>query len=279
MSIPNEDQQLLLGPLPEPNIVVPSEINKYLKPCQQSVVRFLYTHYFQKDGGILSDGNELHDVLPIAVFISALVNRAPSLKENILIIINDEDKRRVNLWLNYLKHTSISHDLIKYCGKQSSSSAHGSLEPCVYLVKLKRLDDYFSLIKKTKWTLLVYDHFSDKTSLANILNYIKNLSIDCKFIVSKASIFHSKKYFWSLFKFINKALVLGKTWQVFEETGYQYYFNNVDQTSNGKMSKMDIYRSLEATRIRFEYISRSVTCHGEDLHDREPWNVGPSSDS
>lgn len=278
MSTLDEDQQLLLGPLPEPNIIVPSEINKHLKPCQQDVVRFLYSHYFQQDGGILSDKNELHDVLPITVLISALIHRIADTNEKFLIIIHEDDKTRLNLWLNYMKHVGIDHQQIIYCGKNTSSYlSTEEHDPCVYILRSKRLVDHLPFLKKTKWTLLVYDNYAQKSSLTTILNSAKDWTCDCRFIISRDSIFHSKKYFWSLFKFINKTSILGKTWQEFDDSGYQYYFSKVDLNSDGKMSKLDIYKSLEATRIRFEYVSRNITCSGRELHKSEPWAVNPTS--
>lgn len=277
MSSLNEDLELLLGPLPEPNIIVPSEINKHLKPCQQSVVRFLYTHYTQRDGGILCDNNELHDILPVAVFISSLIYRKTDTIEKFLLIINEDEKARLSMWLTFLTHVGIDSQQIKYCGKNTSSyvSTEGN-EPCFYIFRSKRLVHHLSYLKKTQWAMLVYDNCVKKSSLTTILNYSKDWTCDCRFIISHDSVFHSKKYFWSLFKFINKSSVLGKTWQEFDDTGYQYYFNKVDRTLDGKMSKIDIYKSLEATRIRFEYVSRNITCT-EDLHKNEPWVDKPTS--
>lgn len=262
-----DDQCLYLNS----NISIPSHINKHLKPCQHEVLRFLYTHYFQKDGGILSDKNESHDVLPLVVFIYALT--CSNIENKFLIVINEENKTRLNLWLHYFSCMGVLRDQIKYFGKNESrySSDISGPQPCIYLVKAKRFDDHLLFFKKIKWTLILYDNFGEKSSLTNMLNSVKDLISECRFAISQESIFHSHKYFWSLFKFIGKSSMLGKTWKEFDESGFKYHFNKADRTSDGKMSKMDIYKTLEATRIRLEYVSRSLECTTEDIHASEPW--------
>uniref|UniRef100_A0A8D8TZX4 SNF2 N-terminal domain-containing protein n=1 Tax=Cacopsylla melanoneura TaxID=428564 RepID=A0A8D8TZX4_9HEMI len=272
MSSISDDQSLFLGPLPKPTIFVPSKINKYLKPCQQNVVRFLYTHYFQKDGGILSDKRDLHDVLPLVVFISSLIHTVDNVK--VLLIINEETKDRLNLWLNYFSHVDVEHYRIKYCAtNETKYCSEDGRQPCIYFVKAKRCDAHIQFFKKNKWTLIIYDNFDNKhNSLTNILNSVKDLTSECRFVVSRESIFHSNKYFWSLFQFIGKTTLLAKTWKEFDQSEYKHYFNKVDRDNSGHMTKIDIYKTLEATRIRFEYVSRNVECSGDKVHENEPWS-------
>ncbi|KAI5749593.1 hypothetical protein M8J76_008612 [Diaphorina citri] len=259
MMTSSDDQELILGPLPEPNIIVPGHINKHLKPCQQSVLRFLYLHYSRKEGAVLSDKNEMHDILPLAVLISTFAKSNNT--HRFLIIINEESKTRCKLWLDYLTHVHIVQDQIRYCGKNESNCTEDSSQPCIYVMNTKRIEAHSAFLKKTKWTMFIYDNFAKKSSLTSILNYSKDWTSDCQFIISQETIFHSKKYFWSLFKFIGKASVLGKTWQEFEQSGYKYYFNKADRTSEGKMAKVDIYRSLEATRSQFAIDKEKLQFH------------------
>ncbi|KAL1464319.1 hypothetical protein WDU94_003977 [Cyamophila willieti] len=228
-------------------------------------------HYFQKDGGILSDKRDVHDVLPLVVFISTLICTVDNVK--FLIIINADTKDRLNVWLNYFNHVDVERDEIGYCGKEETKhSLNDGSRPCIYFVKAKRCDAHIQFFKKTKWTLIVYDNFVNQHSLTNVLNSVKDLTSECRFVLSTESIFHSNKYFWSLFQFIGKTSVLANTWQEFDKSEYKYHFNKAERNDVGKMSKLDIYKTLEATRIRFDHVSRNVECSGDDTHENEPWS-------
>ncbi|KAI5713315.1 hypothetical protein M8J75_015393 [Diaphorina citri] len=176
MMTSSDDQELILGPLPEPNIIVPGHINKHLKPCQQSVLRFLYLHYSRKEGAVLSDKNETHDILPLAVLISTFAKSNDT--HRFLIIINEESKTRCKMWLDYLTHVDIIQDQIRYCGKNESiDCTEDSSQPCIYVMNTKRIEAHSAFLKKTKWTMFIYDNFAKKSSLTSILNYSKDWTI------------------------------------------------------------------------------------------------------